>query len=87
MVALYPPAAQDVDKEILDNYAQMFEREHAQCQELVEALELARQFIVNGVEFGYITMPDVDTPDSAHETLPMIDAALAKYKGELNDRS
>ena len=29
-----------MDKEILDNYAQMFEGEHAQCQELVEALEL-----------------------------------------------
>ncbi|RRW59547.1 hypothetical protein EGJ51_18115 [Pseudomonas fulva] len=42
----------------------------------LEALRLAREFIVNGVENGYIRMPDVDTPDSAHDTLPKIEAAL-----------
>lgn len=42
----------------------------------LEALRLAREFIVNGVENGYIRMPDADTPDSAHDTLPKIEAAL-----------
>jgi len=37
---------------------------------LEAALRKAEQFIVNGVEFGYIRMPDADTPDPAHETLP-----------------
>jgi hypothetical protein len=41
-----------------------------------EALTAARQFIRNGVEFGYIRMPDPETPDSAHETLPLVDRAL-----------
>jgi hypothetical protein len=49
---------------------------------LVEALEHARLFIVNGIDLGYIKMPDVDTPDPAHDTLPMIEAALATHKGE-----
>lgn len=48
---------------------------------LLEALELARQFIANGIELGYIKMPDQDTPDSAHKTLPLIDAAIAAAKG------
>ncbi|CAD0264178.1 hypothetical protein DENIT_20061 [Pseudomonas veronii] len=42
----------------------------------VELLQLARQFFVNGVELGYIQMPDADTPDSAHDLVPKIDAAL-----------
>lgn len=46
----------------------------------VEALEAARQFITNGIEFGYIRMPDADTPDSAHDTLPLIEAALSAFK-------
>lgn len=45
-------------------------------EQMFEALRLAREFIVNGVENGYIRMPDVDTPDSAHDTLPKIEAAL-----------
>ncbi len=42
-----------------------------------EALEDAKRFIVNGVELGYIRMPDPDLPDSAHQTLPKILAALS----------
>lgn len=51
-----------------------------QCERadaLRKALEEARQFIVNGVELGYIRMPDADTSDTAHQTLPMIEAALS----------
>ena len=42
------------------------------------ALRAARHFIVNGVEQGFIRMPDADTPDSAHDTLPMIEWAIAE---------
>lgn len=45
---------------------------------LVEALEVAHRFIANGIELGYIQMPDSDTLDPAHETLPAIEAALAE---------
>lgn len=41
-----------------------------------EALEAAKQFIENGIEMGFITMPDASTPDPAHDTLPLIRAAL-----------
>jgi len=41
-------------------------------EEIKKALAAAEQFIVNGVELGYIRMPDPETPDSAHDTLPMI---------------
>lgn len=41
------------------------------------ALRAARHFIVNGVELGFIRMPDADTPDPAHDTLPMIEWAIA----------
>lgn len=50
---------------------------------LVEALEHARQFIRNGVDLGFIRMPDADAPDPAHETLPKIDAALSTYRAAL----
>jgi hypothetical protein len=49
---------------------------------LLEALEKAKQFIENGIEFGYIRMPDADCPDSAHETLPTIIAAIKTARGE-----
>lgn len=42
-----------------------------------EALQAARRFIVNGVALGFIRLPDADTPDPAHNTLPLIKAALA----------
>lgn len=47
---------------------------------LVEALEHARLFIRNGVELGYVKMPDADTPDPAHDTLPKIETALAAHR-------
>ena len=40
-------------------------------------LRLARQLVVNGVDLGYIQMPDADTPDPAHDLVPKIDAALS----------
>ncbi|WDG77313.1 hypothetical protein PUP68_21680 [Pseudomonas chlororaphis] len=44
--------------------------------ELEGLLRLARQFVVNGIDLGYIKMPDVDTPDPAHDLLPKINTAL-----------
>lgn len=49
----------------------------AEVERLREALKHARQFIVNGIDLGVIRMPDADTPDAAHDMLPMIDAALS----------
>lgn len=46
--------------------------------DLVKALKVAQQFISNGIEFGYICMPDTDTPDAAHKTPELIESALAK---------
>lgn len=49
---------------------------------MLEALEHARLFIRNGIELGYILMPDADTPDPAHDTRPMIEAAIAAARQE-----
>lgn len=54
----------------------------AAAPELLAALELAEKFVTNGVDLGFIRMPDASTPDSAHGTLPAIRAAIAKAKGE-----
>lgn len=42
------------------------------------ALDSANNFISNGIELGFIRMPDEETPDQAHNTLPRIRSALAK---------
>lgn len=42
-----------------------------------KALEAARAFIVNGAELGGIHKPDTVTPNEPHNTLAIIDAALA----------
>lgn len=54
----------------------------ASAPELLEALRAAEQFIANGVELGFIRLPDADTPDPAHGTLPAIRAAISKATGE-----
>lgn len=46
------------------------------------ALKAARQFIANGTELGFIRMPDADTPDPAHDTLPMIERAIADLEAQ-----
>lgn len=56
------------------------DRARAAEEERDEALAVlvrARSFIRNGIELGFIRMPDRDCPDPAHEMLPMIDAALS----------
>jgi hypothetical protein len=46
----------------------------------LKALKAAKQFIENGVEFGYIRMPRERDP--AHHTLPLIDSAIAAIKAQ-----
>lgn len=41
----------------------------------LKALHAAKQFIANGIELGFIRMPD--TPDPAHDTPRLIDEAIA----------
>jgi hypothetical protein len=47
----------------------------ARIEKMQRALELAHQFISNGIELGYIKMPAMPH-DPAHRTLPLIEAAL-----------
>jgi len=44
--------------------------------ELLEACHSAKRFIENGVELGYIRLPDIDT-DPALKTLPMLKQAIS----------
>ncbi len=48
----------------------------AAAPEMLGALKRARGFIKNGIELGFIRMPDADTKDPAHETLPAIEQAI-----------
>lgn len=49
-------------------------------RELVEALGEANQFISNGVELGYIRLPDKNTIDSALDTQKTIRQSLTKAR-------
>ncbi len=64
-------ALHDVDTEAM-------RRMLARNAELEGLLRVTRQFIKNGIDLGYITMPDPETPDPAHDLLPAIEAALNK---------
>ena len=44
---------------------------------LREVLERAGSFIHNGIELGFIRMPDCDCPDPAHETPEIVWKALS----------
>lgn len=50
----------------------------------LEALKSARLFISNGIDLGFIRMPDSETPDPAHNTLPMIDKAIQELRALLD---
>ncbi|WOB75887.1 hypothetical protein [Achromobacter xylosoxidans] len=52
----------------------------------LEALEAAQRFIRNGIELGYIRMPDADTPDPAQRTPDLIDAAIRALKQPQADK-
>lgn len=72
--------AWEVAREGHDDLAD-FDRKKALSEaapEMAEALQKAKQFIENGIEMGFIRMPDPETPDSAHDTLPLIRTLLTK---------
>lgn len=50
----------------------------------LEALKSAKLFISNGIDLGFIRMPDAETPDPAHDTLPMIDKAIEELRDLLD---
>ena len=58
----------------LDQMVARFDHMEEENQRLRKALERADQFIENGIEMGYIRLPDA--PDPALETRGIIRAAL-----------
>ena len=48
-------------------------------KEILDALTKAREFIKNGVEYGYITMPNMET-DTANETPKIINKVIEKTR-------
>lgn len=62
-------------------------REREALKDAARTLHLAEQFIENGIEFGYIQMPDKDTPDAAHDMLPTIAKTSARIDNLLNEGS
>ncbi len=56
----------------------------ASNKELLEVLEAAKQFIQNGIQHGYINMPDKDCGDSALETPAKIEAAIQSNSSKPN---
>lgn len=63
-------------RSVLNRAATALDAREQAVAEAREALKKAEQFIVNGVEMGFIRMPDASTPDPAHGTLPAIRSAL-----------
>jgi hypothetical protein len=53
----------------------------AAAPDMLAALKRANEFITNGIELGFIRMPDASTPDAAHETPGIVRAAIAKAEG------
>ena len=74
-------AAEKAESEYALGFAiEAVERLEAEKAEMVEALETAKQFISNGIELGYIHLPEEG--DAALETPAIIDAAIGKARGE-----
>lgn len=53
----------------------------AAAPDLLEALKAVRMFIRNGIELGFICMPDEASGDPASRVPNMVDAAIAKAEG------
>ena len=51
-------------------------------REAVEVMHRVDQFITNGIELGFIRMPDAGTPDPAHETPEIVRAFLATLEDQ-----
>ncbi|VWD20230.1 hypothetical protein [Burkholderia contaminans] len=87
------PGGDIVDPQLVcDNIREWFDENREQASASVGLTELeyekvrlgltaAKHFIANGVELGFIRMPDVDCPDPAHNTPKLVDEALALLEG------
>tara|TARA_A100000171_G_scaffold51315_1_gene65261 strand:- start:374 stop:865 length:492 start_codon:yes stop_codon:yes gene_type:complete len=62
-------------------------REREALRDAARTLHLAEQFIENGIELGYIRMPDKDTPDAANDMLPTIAKTSTRIDNLLNEGS
>lgn len=56
------------ESSLVQMLALQLKNELAKCAALAAESEERRQFILNGVEFGYIRLPDKDTRDPAKAT-------------------
>ena len=81
-LGIYMSAQDNQDMSDCVAYLRQQLAEQPKVDVLVEALKHADEFIRNGVEFGYIRMPDDDLKgiDSAHDTPKIIAKALATYQ-------
>lgn len=61
--------------EMHDLFTQAIAKQQVVFDKMLEALREAKEFISNGIEFGYIQMPDIKT-DSANKTLPQVKQAI-----------
>mgnify|MGYP001038243846 CR=1 FL=1 len=67
----------------IDQLRERVKELEASNKELLEALEAVQRFIHNGIQYGYINMPDKDCGDSALETPAKIEAAIQKARVQL----
>jgi hypothetical protein len=62
--------------QLIDEAAALIRQLKAENESMREtaltALQRADQFITNGIELGFIRMPDANVPDPAHETPDII---------------
>jgi hypothetical protein len=66
----------------ISGYFKRAKSAEAQLEEARKALYAADKFITNGVELGFIRMPDEDVPDPAKLTPGIVKAALADLAGK-----
>lgn len=80
---LAPYLPRDAARELAREIAQTMNARRTAAD---DALWAAKCFIENGYALGFIRMPDPDTPDPAHNTLPLINQALgcAPTRGPTN---
>lgn len=69
------------DFEAMRATAEKMVRAYNAHDDMLEALKAAKEFITNGIELGFIRMPDTSTPDRAHETPGIVRAAIARAEG------
>lgn len=53
----------------------------AAAPDMLDTLRAAREFITNGIEFGYINMPDTALGDTATRLPGLVRAAINKAEG------